>query len=169
MRLLLRSNAHRDVGDGGLEIAASPDTPRRELWQWDLRVLPADRPTTDRPTDGLHGPALRVSADLARGDGSFSRVEVCADPGWVTPSVDVRRLGGSHGVTRIDRGAQEIVAIIVGHGHALAEGRHRLGELDVMILEGDDPYVLPLAPGNGHATSVAVVRLQGTGAIGWVP
>jgi hypothetical protein len=161
MRLLLRSNSHRDLGDGGFEVAASPDTPRRELWQWDLRVVPADRAAGHRPR-----PSQRVGADLLRGNDSFSRVEVSADPAAVRPSIEVLQISGRQG---INRGPQELVAVIVGRGQALAEGRHRLGELDAMILEGDDPYVLSLEP-NGCATaSVAVVRLHGTVAIGWVP
>jgi hypothetical protein len=161
MRLLLRSNAHRDVDDGCLEIAASPDTPRRELWQWDLRLLPADRPEANKPK-----PVRRVSADLPRGDGSVSRLEVRADPTAAMPSIEVLQVDGLQGISR---GPQEVVAVIVGRGLALAEGRHRLGELDVMILEGDDPYVLSLEPQDDAAASVAVVRLEGVGAIGWVP
>ncbi|MEV7648867.1 hypothetical protein [Arthrobacter sp. NPDC089319] len=161
MRLLLRSNSHRDVDDGCLELAASPDTPRRELWQWDLRLLPADRPQTNNPK-----PVRRVSAGLTRGDGSVSRLEVCADPTAALPSIEVLQLDG---LQRIGRGTQEVVAVVVGRGLTLAEGRHRLGELDVMILEGDDPYDLSLEPQDGAAASVAVVRLEGVGAIGWVP
>ena len=171
MRLLLRSNSHRDIDDGCLELAASPDTPRRELWQWDLRLLPADRPQTHKfPADRAQAnnpkPVRRVSAGLPRGDGSVSRLEGCADPNAAMPSIEVLQLDG---LQRIGRGPQEVVAVVVGHGLTLAEGRHRLGELDVMILEGDDPYDLSLEPQDGAAASVAVVRLEGVGAIGWVP
>jgi hypothetical protein len=160
MRLLLRANSHRDVGDGALEIAASPDTPRREHWQWDLRLL------TDRAPEYPPGPERRIHADLPRGDGSLSRVEVSTDPALVQPSIEVLQVRGRNG---INRSPNEVLALILGRGHTLVEGRHRLDELDVMILEGDDPYALSLATNDGATATVAVVRLRGIGAIGWVP
>ncbi|MDQ6741241.1 MAG: hypothetical protein M3021_13005, partial [Actinomycetota bacterium] len=107
-----------------------------------------------------------VSADLGRGDGSASRVEVRADAELVRPEIQVRSVGTGF---KVERELQEVVAVIVGSGAALAEGRHRLRELDALILEGDDPYFLWIEPGSAIDATVAVVRVKGTGSIGWVP
>lgn len=161
MRLVLRAGSHREVADGALEVAASPDTPRRERWQWDIRVFEATL-----PTNGNQRQAVPVSAELARGDGSASRIEVRADAELVRPEIQVLNLGTGF---EVERELQEVVAVIVGSGSALAEGRHRLRELDALILEGDDPYFLRIEPESGIDATVAVVRLKGTGSIGWVP
>lgn len=161
MRLVLRAASHREVGDGALEVAASPDTPRRERWEWDIRLFQAAMASSrDRHR------AVPVSAGLARGDGSVSRIEVRADTELVQPDVQIFGLDAG---LEVERGLQEVVAIIVGSGCALAEGRHRLRELDVLILEGDDPYFLRIEPEAGTNATVAVVRLKGLGSLGWVP
>lgn len=163
MRLLVRSNAHRCVDAGVVEVAASPDTPRRELWQWQVRVL--DAPAVRTPAD----PGVRrVEALLPRGSGTSSTVEVSGDAATVTPSVDVLEVDGP---MSLERDLQEVLVLAVGRGRARVEDRHLLGELDVLVLEGDDPFSVTVEPAADTPTSVAVARLQATGArlIGWVP
>ncbi|WP_267544045.1 hypothetical protein [Arthrobacter sp. H14-L1] len=161
MRLVLRAGSHREVADGTLEVAASPDTPRRERWQWDIRVFEAAT-----APNGSQGQGVPVRANLGRGDGSASRIEVRADAELVRPEIQIRSVGTGFDV---ERELQEVVAVIVGSGSTLAEGRHRLRELDALILEGDDPYFLRIEPGSNIDATVAVIRLKGTGSIGWVP
>lgn len=162
MRLLLRANAHQETDDGlGVQIAASPDTPRREQWQWHLRVVSEGSAVGAVPQH-----ARLVSAELPRSDGQAWRVELSADPAAAAPGIDVVRVGGKRW---IERGIHEVVVVLAGHGTALVEGRHLLGEMDALILEGDDPLGFSVEPGDGMPVSVAVARLHGTGALGWVP
>ena len=163
MRLLVRANSHRVVEDGITEIAASPDTPRRELWQWHVRVLEAG----NAPAPG-DGQGNRTSAALTRGSGSQSLVEVSVDPVAADPAVEVIEL---HDPREVTRDLQEVVVIVVGRGHVRVEGRHVLGEMDALVLEGDDPFTVSLEQVTDEATSLAIARLHGAGnrAIGWVP
>lgn len=163
MRLLLRANAHR-VTDGGVEVAASPDTPGREAWQWHVRVL------DPRPAGTGQGPpgVDRQVASLPGPGGSGSVLEVSSAARVVTAKVEVVVAG--EGVT-LERDPDEIVLLVVGEGRARVEDRHLLGELDTLVLEGDDPFVIGLERAGVEPTSVGVVRLRAAGdrAIGWVP
>ena len=163
MRLLVRSNAHRPVRDGVLEIAASPDTPRRERWQWQVRVLDG---TTDADPAGAG--VRRVQTDLQRSDGPSSLVDVRCDETTVTPSVEAIEITAP---STLQRQPQEVLVLLVGRGRVRVEDRHLLEELDVLVLEGDDPMSVTLEPASDSATSLAVARLQAAGsrAIGWVP
>lgn len=162
MRLLLRAGSHRPV-DGGLEVAASPDTPRRESWQWQVRVLePHAGQGGDRPD------AERLVLNLPRSAGATSPLEVCCDPAAVAAKAEVVICGDE---VTIDRDVHEVTVLVVGQGEARIEGRHLLRELDAMVLEGDDPLRPGLERAGDEPTSVAVVRLrsQGTQPISWVP
>ncbi len=163
MRLVVRSNSHRVVEDGVTEVAASPDTPRRELWQWQVRVLETDRVTTPD-----HSTASRVTAPLARGNGATSLVEVSADPEWAVPTVESIEMDGPH---RIERDLNEVVAIVVGRGQVRIEGRHVLREMDVFVLEGDDPFTVAVDRPTDEVASITIARVHGAGsrALGWVP
>ena len=160
MRLLVRSSAHRRLEGGGAEIAASPDTPGRERWLWDLRL---DDPTTDGP-DG----AVRREATLRRGSEEVSRVALDVDPDRVVGEVDVHHLTE---VTGLTRHVGELVAIFVGRGQVRVEGRHVLGELDALILEGDDPLDVALEsePEGEASVAVARVRYVDGSRVAWVP
>ncbi|NJC71381.1 hypothetical protein HC031_16895 [Planosporangium thailandense] len=163
MRLLLRSNSHRPLENGsGVEIAASPDTPRRERWQWQVRLLPGGASSAD-----LDQKAATVTAALSRGDGSSSSVEVSTDPEVASATLEVLEPTDT---VQLERGLREVLVFVVGRGQARIEDRHLLTELDVLVLEGDDPYVVDVAAVEA-ATSIAVVRLTaaGTRGIGWVP
>lgn len=161
MRLLLRSGVHRPV-DGGVEVASSPDTPRREAWLWQVRVL--DFPSA--PADEDSG-VTRVALGLPR-EGGPATVEISCD----RPSVETKAeaLIAGDPVT-LERGRDELTVLIVGQGSARLEGRHLLHGMDAMVLEGDDPLALTLERVGSEPTSVAVVRLWSTGErpISWVP
>lgn len=176
MRLLLRADAHRPV-DGGIEVAASPDTPRREAWQWYVRVVDDRVGGGDehdetaprhngRPQGGVNSPKL-VSVTLPRA-GSSSVLEVATDAVAVTATAEVVITGEP---LTLERDRREVVVLIVGQGCARVEGRHSLGELDALVLEGDDPLSVTLERGGEASTSVGVVRLRSADErdIGWVP
>ncbi|HEX3791925.1 MAG TPA: hypothetical protein VHW44_28955 [Pseudonocardiaceae bacterium] len=158
MRLLLRRNAHRAVGEA-IEIAAAPDTPRREQWQWHVRVTPV--------TDTSPAPDTLAVA-LSRGNGTVAAVEVTVDPAQVLAAVSSADLDRA---TRIDRTAGELVVFVVGTGAILVEGRHRLSELDAYVLAGDDPLTVDLHPDSAEPAPYATVRLRSTTPtpLSWVP
>lgn len=161
MRLLLRANSHRDLGSAGLEVASSPDTSGREQWQWHLRL---DDPRTAPET----GAQVRIAhTTLARGDGSSSVVTLSTDPERVTGRIETLEADATAPLGREER---ELVTLVVGRGEVLVERRHRLAELDVLVLEGDDPYEVSIEPVDGPAV-LAVARLEPVDAtrIAWVP
>lgn len=154
MRLLLRRNAHRVVG-AEIEIAASPDTPDRERWLWHVRLTEATGPES-------------ASIALNRSDGSVSAVTASVDPAAIV--ADVRASEPTETV-RVVRSAAELVVLVVGAGAVLVEGRHRLAELDALVLAGDELLTVAVEPRPGEAVSLATVRLRPvTGAqLSWVP
>lgn len=180
MRLLLRADAHRPV-DGGIEVAASPDTPRREAWQWHVRVVD-DRTAVGGGGDGASNPSAHRQNGRAEGapvgpkvvtvalprSGSNSLLEIATDARAVAATAEVVIAGDP---VTLDRDEREVVVMIVGQGRARIEGRHSLGELDALVLEGDDPLSVTVEREGEAPTSVGVVRLRSAGerAIGWVP
>ena len=154
MRLLLRANAHRPV-DGGVEVAASPDTPTRpDPWAWQIR---------------LHDDALATDAGgtrVALGPGGrWGALQVDSDPALVRHELEVLRLDGS---TEVSRDEADLVALVVTDGSALVEDRHALATGDAMVFTGDDPLtVRTTAPGG----EVVLVRLRPVTdvEVGWVP
>jgi hypothetical protein len=158
MRLLLRANSHRAVSSGAVEIAAAPDTPGREHWQWHLRLEDAETPE----------PAGTRRATVALGDDSTTRLALCYDPDVVEPecgSVDLGPVG------ELTRGEGELMALVVGKGTVLVEGRHRLAARDCLVLEGDDPTKVSVERAAEEDAALAVFRLKPTGqrGLGWIP
>lgn len=163
MRLLLRANSHRPGPGGELEIAASPDTRYRERWQWDVRLAPEHGvPPSGAPADR----ALEARAALRLADGAVMQVLARAAPAEAVPSVEIHRLTAP---LELRRDLQEVVVVLAGGPGLLLEGRHLLGCLDAMVLEGEDPFTIPLEAAGAEATPVAVIRLMGTAGLGWVP
>ncbi|MGN6781454.1 MAG: hypothetical protein ACTHJH_08130 [Marmoricola sp.] len=162
MRLLLRANAHRPVGETGLELASSPDTAGREQWQWHLRLDDgAGAPAPDRD-------AVVARTALARPADRSSELTLSTDPDHVTGAVEQLEVNAAE---RIHREERELLVLVVGSGHVLVEGRHRLGELDAMVLEGDDPYDVSVAPLDHGSAAIGVARLEPVDdtRIAWVP
>ncbi|GAA4360215.1 hypothetical protein [Paeniglutamicibacter cryotolerans] len=163
MRLLLRANAHRVEPSGETEIAASPDTHGRERWQWDVRLAPDTREPLTRPAPDE---ALGASGELKLSDGGVLQVMVRSSPHAAVPSVEIHQVGAR---SELKRQPQEIMVLLSGGPGLLVEGRHQLGRLDALILEGDDPFSVPLEAEGADSTPLAVIRLKGRTALGWVP
>ncbi|MFE9171112.1 hypothetical protein ACFYNZ_16570 [Streptomyces kebangsaanensis] len=166
MRLLLRANAHRQVDGGCREVAAAPDTPRREPWQWQVRLLAAGHGPSAAPLPG----ARRIAEPLP--DGAV--LEVAADPAVVRPGVEVVDPGAG---TTLDRAEGDVVVLVSSGGRLLVEGRHLLADADAMVLAGDDPLSVDVrrpdsadTPGSTDAR-LAVIRLAPAGdrVLSWVP
>jgi hypothetical protein len=150
MRLLLRANAHRPT-DGGLEVAASPDTPSRpDPWTWHIRLL-------EDPGE---------SAGVAAIPGPWPALAVETDPARVRPDVSVLRLKGA---TNVERDEAELLALVVASGSVLLEGRHAMSPGDVLVLAGDDPLHVGATSSDGVLAVVRLVSVQGGGPLGWVP
>lgn len=158
MRLLLRASSHRCV-DGAIEIASSPDTPRRERWKWHLRVLPAGIHTAEPNTTAM---------TLDRSDGSVSEITVTVDPAAVACDVEAFDLTTT---AALERAGSELVVVVVGAGIVLVEDRHTLRELDAMVLAGDDPLHVTVTQVSAEPVSLTVIRLRSADAdsVAWVP
>lgn len=162
MRLLMRADSHLTLENSGLEVASSPDTTGREAWQWHLRL---DEPSTEEgPSTG----ANTVHTTLARGDGSTSNVALSTEPTRVTGQIETLEPSGP---TQLSRDERELITMVIGSGRVLVEGRHELGELDVLVLEGDDPFEVTIDPLEGGPVALAVARLDpvDSARIVWVP
>ncbi len=158
MRLLLRCNAHREVDDATVEIAASPDTVGREEWTWQIRLVPLRERAVVR--DGAWAP-------LPRRDGSRSAVEVSSKPERVAVEVQSLRVPTPQ---LIERSADEVTVFVAGDGAVLVESRHLLGDGDAMVFAGDDPMGLWIEPGVSDQASAVLVRLRArAGSLPWVP
>lgn len=164
MRILIRANSHRSVDDGVVEVAASPDTPGRETWQWQVRVI--DR--TAAPAAPADQTGRRVTAEILWEDGEPATIE-SATASEVVSTVEVIRLRDTDQVTR---DVQEVVVLVVARGQVRVEGRHLLREMDVLILEGNDPLSVELEREVPRPTDVALVRVRAAAAdrpLSWVP
>jgi hypothetical protein len=157
MRLLLRGNSHRRLGQESVEIAAAPDTPLRERWQWHVR---------------LHDGSFSLDEEAAgtvvvRGDGTQQLLEVSTDRAVARPEVELLDVATR---TTVRRTTDELLLLLVHRGAALVEQRHLLAELDVMVLEGDDPLELSVDAADSPL-GLAVVRLHPAldRPLAWVP
>lgn len=160
MRLLLRANTHRQLDAGCREVAASPDTPGRGLWRWQVRLLDE--------TCGPSHACLRQAHRVTESIGGGTTLEVAASPGTVTPVIGVVDPGAA---PTVGREQDEIVVLLVCGGRALVEDRHLLADEDAMVLAGDDPLGVSVRRPPGSRARVAVVRLRPAdgGAVTWVP
>ncbi|MGW1272394.1 hypothetical protein [Streptomyces sp. NPDC002491] len=160
MRLLLRANAHRRVDPTRWEVAASPDTPRRERWQWQVCLLTGGQGQSDAPLPTAH----KVAAPLPSG----ATVEVAVDPARVAPAVEILDPRSSPTVVRAE---SELVVLIASGGRVLVEDRHVLADADALVLAGDDPLSVGVHRFDGADSRVAVIRLAPVvdSAVSWVP
>ena len=95
---------------------------------------------------------------LVGGDGRQRLLQVSTDVETTRAEVEV------HEVVLplvIHRPPTEMLVLLVHRGEALIEDRHRLAELDAMMLEGDDPIEVRVEGTTGPA-SISVVRLRPT-------
>lgn len=162
MRLLLRNNAHRRHQDGW-EVAAAPDTPDRERWQWALRLTaPHAAQTPPKPS------SERQTMNLPGHNGTALALQLDCDPNRVAAETEAMIAGAP---TRLERDSHELTVLVVGQGRARLEGRHVLNALDAMVLEGDDPLTLEVERAGDESTSLGVARIRSAGGqpISWVP
>ncbi len=157
MRLLLRANAHRRNDGGPIEIAASPDTPNRERWQWHIRLEEVD--------PGLY--AAEQGVPLLGGNGRQRLLQVATDLETTRSEVEVHQLERA---LVIQRPRADLLVLLVHQGEALIEHRHRLAELDALVLEGEDPLEVSVEATTVPA-GISVVRLRPTTdrPLAWVP
>lgn len=159
MRLLLRANTHRRTDDGCIEVAASPDTPHRERWQWHLRLLDIE-PGSGTPNEGV---------TIVGADGRQRLLRVSTDVATTQAEVEVHEVQQPLTI-KIKRPSTDLLVLLVHRGEALVEGRHRLAELDALVLEGDDPLEVSVEPMTAPV-GISVVRLGSTSErpLAWVP
>lgn len=152
--MLLRESSYRPV-EGGCEVAASPDTPGRETWTWQVRLLGAEGPVGEA--------ALALPA--ARG-GVQRRMEIRTDE-RVSAVVGTAIIGDEQSVRRHH---DELLLVVVGSGAVRVDGRHVLLAGDALVSEGDDPAPTLERKGDESAL-VAEVRLRCSSgaALNWVP
>lgn len=157
MRLLLRANSHRVTEDGSLEVAASPDTPDREPWRWNIRIEDAD----------LGSNATDQEIRLEDSHGTVRLLQVSTDPESAQALVEVHDVA-SRIVVR--RQPAELLVLLVHRGEAMIESRHLLAEMDALVLEGNDPVEVSV-DSLTHPLGLAVVRLRPNGGrpLAWVP
>ena len=158
MKLLLRANAHRPV-DGVVEIASSPDTPRREPWQWSLR--------TASPV-GVDGNSHTISATLDPSGDPGERLALSIDPDRVSGEMSPVDLSSP---TVVRRSADELIMLVVGRGTALLDRAFLLTPLDTMVLAGDDPLEISVSQASAEPASLVMVRLRSVDSdeVSWVP
>lgn len=161
MRLLLRSNSYAADETGGTRIAASPDTPGREHWQWELGINAShcDDNSDEKRTQ---------SVQLPRPDDSMAQLVLTADPREVSATLAARDLPEP---VSLSREPGELLALVIGCGVALLEGRHVLADLDTVVLAGEDPTDVRIEQISEEPVALAVIRLKpaGTGSLAWVP
>ncbi|MUH45760.1 MAG: hypothetical protein F2793_04530 [Actinobacteria bacterium] len=163
MQLLLRSPARvRDAatdGTASVEVAASPDSPARERWLWDVRLESSAAPMTD----AMDAVSLEVSGAgrgihfvNARFDASVITAEIRVE--ILTAPADLRRPEGEIWVAIIEAGE-------------LHDGSFTVRAGDVLVWEGDDPLSVALRPTGHDPVQLAVVKLgrRDGKVLRWVP
>ena len=158
MRLLVRANSHRHVAADVIEVASSPDTPKREGWLWSVRIG-GQGPLDDR----AEGAEVVQLADELNPAGT---VVLAYDPSVVEGALE--RFDLESGPVRRDR---REVAVLVAATGALVEGRLRLRPGDAMVLEGDDAMEVSVEGVEGGSPRVVVARLGYVDGsrMAWVP
>ena len=157
MQLLLRQPAQRLLLHADeAEVAASPDSPGRESWQWDVRLasVPVSGPgslTTSLDAGGIGVQHVNVRFDVEVIDAEMER--------RVVDDVQV-----------LWRDEMDLCVAIMESG-AMSEGVFDVVPGDVMVWEGDDPRSIALAPLGGRPAEFVLVRIrrQDGRALRWVP
>jgi hypothetical protein len=149
MWLVTRAGAHAPDPDGGVTLAACPDTPGRPVpWRWTVRLSPGSAST----------PAGRA-------------VEVSHDPASVTVGRTDHR--GEDLLFERDGGVV-LVAVAVSGQYLVAHGtgpwQRRLAPGDVAVLEGDENEQVLLTASSPDAELCLVQLASTTGRpLRWVP
>lgn len=157
MQLLLRQPAKtlwesNDVS----EVAASPDSPGRERWQWDVRLERSAMVAQDSVSTHLMGAGLGEHF-----------VNVRFDPQVIDAAIERRTVVASEVLVRDEA---EIWVAIMEDG-LMSEGAFVVVPGDVMVWEGDDPVRIPVETlGAAHSDMVLVRLWRRDGKVlRWVP
>lgn len=141
---------------GEAEVAASPDSPGRENWQWDVRLArePAEGPGSLTTTiDAVEVGAAHVNV-------RFDAGVVQAEMGrYIVNDVQV-----------LWRDEMDLCVAIMESG-VMSEGIFMVTPGDVMVWEGEDPRSIALAPLGSRPAEFVLVRIrrQDGRALRWVP
>ncbi len=162
MQMLLRSPAaiiedHRSVA--GVELAASPDSPARERWLWDVRLESEEAPMTE---------ASDVESLEVTGAGrGIHFINVRFDPEEIVASIGVERLDLE---SEFSRPAGEIWITIIESG-AVHDRSFLVMTGDVLVWEGDDPLTVTLRPADEGRAEMAIVKIgrRDGSTLRWVP
>lgn len=157
MQLLLRQPAQalRDFDDS-TEVAASPDSPGRERWQWDVRL---ERTAVNAP-DAL-------SSHLVGAGVGDHYVNVRFDPDVI--EAQMMRMTVPRRET-LERDVSELWVAIVENG-SMFEGIFDVAPGDVAVWEGDDPVRIPMGSRGEQDAEIVLVRIRRRDGkvLRWVP
>ena len=157
MQLLLRQPALALLDTHtSAEVAASPDSPGRERWQWDVRL--------ERTSVGAHD---ALSSRLVGAGVGDHYVNVRFDPEVI--EAEMARLSIARRQT-LERDARELWVAIVESG-SMVEGVFDVLPGDVAIWEGDDPVRIALGSTGDGAAEIVLVRIRRRDGrdLRWVP
>lgn len=157
MQLLLRQPARfLDSTGEPSEVAASPDSPGRERWQWDVRL----------ERSSVAGPDA-VSSHLAGAGVGDHYVNVRFDPEVVRAVIERLVIDADDVLVRDE--AELWVAVL--ESGRMTEGVFAVDPGDVMVWEGDDPLRIPVTALDAHETEIVLVRLRRRDGrvLRWVP
>jgi len=157
MQLLLRQPAQALLdAHASAEVAASPDSPGRERWQWDVRL----ERTSVRAPDAL-------SSHLVGAGVGDHYVNVRFDPEVIEADLQRVTIPERH---TLERDARELWVAVVESG-SMYEGIFEVAPGDVAIWEGDDPTHIPVGARGGRDAEIVLVRIRRRDGrdLRWVP
>jgi hypothetical protein len=162
VKLLLRSpTASVDdvAADMSLEVAASPDSPARERWMWDVRLESRAAPMT--------GAMDAVSLEVSGAGRGIHFVNVRFDATAITAAIDVEVLDRPASLRR-PAGELWIAIFEAGAAH---DGPFIVRAGDVLVWEGDEAIAVELRPIDEVPVQIAVVKLgrRDGSELRWVP
>lgn len=160
----MRRGSQREPAEGVTVVAASPDTPQRERWQWQASVVEGSDEVPGLPT-GAQVVTMPLGRSVYGVDPAV--LHVATDPDLAV--ADVARIDLDEPATLTKR-VDEVAVLLVDRGTVVVEGRHLLGVGDVLVLEGDDPVQISVEERQCPA-GVAMARLTPAAGrtLGWVP
>lgn len=162
MQMLLRSPAvlvEDHPATAGVELAASPDSPARERWLWDVRL---------ESQAAASGEASDVASLEVTGAGrGIHFINARFDPSEIVAAIAVEVLETS---VELSRPEGEIWITIVESG-AVHDGSFLVKTGDVLVWEGDDPLTVTLRPGDEGQAQIAIVKIgrRDGSTLRWVP
>jgi hypothetical protein len=170
MRLLLRNGVHLRRGAAGREIAASPDGEGDASWEWDVRLVDGASEATGQGRAEESVSSVRTHhVELPdRTSHRSTALQIRYRPDDVEMSTESLTLTVDTVVARTE---PELCLVVCSAGE-FQEGPRVITRGDALILEGDDPLGVTLAPGRGRdETSITLIRFRRPDGdiVRWVP